>query len=453
MKFFKTVRFRLTAWYLLVTMLLLAAFGGTAYFLLSYNLHHSLDQRLVARATGIREALELAPGNTSVSLQPDEVLLIYFVNGSLAQDLGPEMNAATAQSLASQAFSGQSKFLTAATADGRPVRLYAVSVATNMGTSALVAGYLLTDIESALATFRAILFGTSLAAAVLAAGIGLFLASRALRPVAQMTATSREIGAGSLSSRLSQTSDDELGRLAATLNEMFQRLETGVQRERRFTSDASHELRTPLAIIQGEATLSLGRARSADEYRASLESIAWESNYMAELIGRLLFLAHSDAGREKPTVQPVDLRGLLAGALEDLAVLAQQKGVVVNTTLAESLPVSGDALQLRQLFLNLLDNAVRYTPEGGTVSIAGQAEGENVKVEISDTGPGIPTEALPHIFERFYRVNPSRERAEGGFGLGLAIARSIAEQHHGSIEVTSEPGHGSTFIVRLPLAL
>jgi len=242
-----------------------------------------------------------------------------------------------------------------------------------------------------------------------------------------------------------------LGRLAATLNEMIGRLDKAFQRQKQFTSDASHELRTPLAVIEAESTLALQKERPPSDYRQSLEIVSREARQMSYLINQLLTLARADAGKAQWNFTEVDLGKLITDLSIDVEVLCQEKGLSFQLGQAQDLVVKGDEARLRELFMNLLDNAIRYTPSPGTVSLSLRREGQMVVVAITDTGVGIPAEDIPFIFERFYRGDKSRSRAEGGSGLGLAICRHIAEAHGGKIEVESQVGAGSTFSVWLPL--
>jgi signal transduction histidine kinase len=254
-----------------------------------------------------------------------------------------------------------------------------------------------------------------------------------------------------LSQRISVNTRDELGRLAATLNAMIGRLERAFRRQKQFTSDASHELRAPLAVIEAESSLALQKERPPSDYRQSLETISQESRRMSSLIEQLLTLARADAGKEQWNFAEVNLGGLITNLSADVEVLCQEKALTCQLGQTEELVIKGDEARLRELFVNLLDNAIRYTPSPGTVSISLHREVQMAVVAITDTGVGVPPEDMPFIFERFYRVDKPRSRAEGGTGLGLAICRYIAEAHGGKIEVESRVGVGSTFSVWLPL--
>jgi signal transduction histidine kinase len=232
---------------------------------------------------------------------------------------------------------------------------------------------------------------------------------------------------------------------------MIGRLEEAFNRQRQFTADASHELRTPLAIMQAEATLALSKERTIEDYQKSLETISQESAYMSSVIGKLLFLARSDAGKEQLNFEDVDLKELITGLSTNIETLAIDKGIKFTVDAKENLIVNGDKVKLRQLFINILENAVRYTPTGGNISVLLEKKDSNAVTAISDTGIGIPPEHLPHIFERFYRVDKARSRADGGVGLGMAIAKYIADSHGGKIEVESQVGKGTTITVTIPL--
>ncbi|HMA53027.1 MAG TPA: ATP-binding protein, partial [Acidobacteriota bacterium] len=341
----------------------------------------------------------------------------------------------------------------AETAEGPYVRLYAAPLNVNSGTRvAIVVGRVPNEILSMLAIFRMVILNSAILLLFLAGVGGWFMAGRALKPVERIADIARGIGEGDLSRRIDVGTDDELGRLAATLNGMIGRLEEAFLKERRFVADASHELRTPLAVIQAETSLVLEKPRSQDEYRRSLEMVAQEVGYMSEIVGKLLVLARSDAGFEPLNFQDVNVADLLGELSQDVEALAQEKGLQLSLGPMDGVTVRGDRVRLRQLFLNILDNALRYTPAGGTITGSVVRREDQAVASIGDTGIGIAEEHLPFIFDRFYRADKVRTDGEGGTGLGLSIATSIAKMHGGTIEVESEAGAGTTFRIRLPLA-
>jgi len=285
--------------------------------------------------------------------------------------------------------------------------------------------------------------------------VGRWIAERALEPVDRMITEVREITDGrSLHRRLPvPPAQDELARLAATLNQMMTRLERSFAALRRFTADASHELKTPLTVVRAGVERAITRPDTAPETLAALEETLQEVNRMTELLDSLLTLARADEGRAELHREPVDLRQILEEAGETGELLAEHAGVGIDIRLpAEPVVVSVDRSRVRQLALNLIENAVKYTPRGGQVSVElGSSNGRAV-FTVADTGIGIAPGDLPHVFDRFWRADSARTRTSerAGTGLGLAICKWIAEAHGGTIEVQSRPGRGTTFTVGLP---
>jgi heavy metal sensor kinase len=288
-----------------------------------------------------------------------------------------------------------------------------------------------------------------LPALLAAAAGGLFLTGRALRPVRQVTQAAARIGAEDLHARLKVTGRDELAALAATFNAMIARLEAAFEQQRRFTADASHELRTPLSRIKVSTSMALAEEPSLAEYRTALEVADQAADAMARLIDELLTLARADAGELRPRSERLDLRDVLRDAA---AAVPPPPAVALLLDLPpDALPVTGDADHLRRVFVNLLENARRHTT-AGQITLAARADGDAILATVTDTGEGIAPEHLPHLFERFYRVDTARARRHGGSGLGLAICRGLLAAHHGTITLTSAPGEGTTVQVRLPRA-
>jgi heavy metal sensor kinase len=316
--------------------------------------------------------------------------------------------------------------------------------------AALAVGRSTEDIKNALAGLaRTLIIVVPLGLLVAGAG-GVLLAGRALKPVEEIARTARAIEETDLSGRVPVKTRDELGRLGGIINAMIARLEQAFKRQKEFTADASHELRTPLSVIQAESTLALQRTRSPQEYQAALESIAAEAEHMTKIIDQLLVLARFDSGAQHAAFQDVSLDGVVREVAEDMDLLSREKGLELEVKLDGPLHVRGDPGLLRRLFINLIDNAVRYTPPGGKVLVSSEAQDHQAVVSVADTGIGISPEHLPRIFERFYRVDKARSRSEGGSGLGLAICKQVVELHGGRIEVKSAEGQGSTFTVLLP---
>ena len=461
MSFIHSIKFRFTIWYLLVLAVLLIALSAGVYFYLSRSLYRSLDDSLILRSSQLTNIPAIMESIRQGEFQEElgEIVVLYFYSGDQLTEVSPRgVSIPLSSQLVSQVIAGTSLFATIQTTEGEGLRLLAVPMIisilgppSGIQPAALVIAHSTKQIDQALAgLLRTLIIAVPLALA-LAAGGGIFLARRALKPVDKISETAQEIGESDLSRRINVNTKDELGRLAATLNEMIGRLEKAFQRQKEFTSDASHELRTPLAVIEAESSLALQKERPSSDYRQSLETISQESRQMSSLIDQLLSLARADAGKEQWNFTEVNLARLITDLGNDVEVLCQEKGLTFRLGETEDLTVNGDEARLRELFMNLLDNAIRYTPAPGTVSVSLRREGQMAVVAITDTGVGIPDEDIPFIFDRFYRVDKSRSRAEGGTGLGLAICRHIAEAHGGRIEVESQVGAGSTLSVWLPL--
>jgi len=266
-----------------------------------------------------------------------------------------------------------------------------------------------------------------------------------------MAEQAREITGSNLNRRLEiGHAAEELAVLAASFNELLARLDESFEAMRRFVADASHELRTPIAVIRGEADVALSHDRGAAEYQDSLAIVLDESRRLSRLVDDLLNLARADAGRVKLEVQEFYFNELLTECCRSMQNLAGASDITLDCRSPGDVQFRGDEGLLRRLVINLLDNAIRYTQSGGKVSTTLEADPARVLIRISDTGVGIPPEAAPHVFDRFYRADKSRSRQDGGFGLGLAIVKWIAESHNGSVELTRNPGPGTTFTVTLP---
>lgn len=289
--------------------------------------------------------------------------------------------------------------------------------------------------------------------AVLLVGLcgGGWLAGRAIRPIRQVQETAARITAANLSERINiDSTDTELRDLAAILNSMLGRLESSFEQQVRFTADASHELRTPLTVLLSHAELALARPRSHLEYQDALSTVQRAGQRMKSLVDDLLTLARANAGRLELRRDEVDLAKLAEEAIQMFQPLAAQRSVSLVTTGAGSV-CRGDASRLSQVVANLLVNAIQYNHPGGRVELNAEQVGNRAILTVSDTGPGIPENELPHLFDPFYRVDLARSRESGGSGLGLAICKRIIEAHGGEISVRSQPQRGSTFEVRLPV--
>ena len=280
---------------------------------------------------------------------------------------------------------------------------------------------------------------------------GWVLARRSLSPIGYIASKTQTITSQNLSERLTpRGTDDEMDDLIRTINEMIARLENSFKRMAEFTADASHEMKTPICAMRGEAEVLLSKGRTAEEYQEGLGHFIEQFDHLNQMINDLILLSKFDSSQVELKMFPLRLDLLVKDIGNLFQVLAEQKKITLEIDAAQEVTVSGDKIRLQQLFTNLIDNAIKYTPEG-TIRIILERNREAVLVKVSDTGIGISQAEQKNIFKRFYRVDKSRSRETGGVGLGLSIAEWIAHAHHGKIEVASELNQGSTFTVYLPL--
>jgi heavy metal sensor kinase len=472
----RSIRARFTAWYLLVLAVLLVLLGVGSYFSVRAVLHRDIDRGLLRRfdqLAGIPDLRQILSEGRFEAAFGELVACYTAEDGAYSVAATQSVDPLVERSCIDAAFAGEHVFATAVTPEGQQVRLYlallppggsplqeipGVSFAvplrqtpsSTVPAAVLVIGRPMDIVTSALSTLGIVLLiAVPLTLLVSAAG-GLFLVGRAFQPVDRMIGTAQSIEESDLSLRVAAGSDDELGRLAHTLNAMLDRLQAAFTRQREFTDDASHELRSPLSVIEAEATLALRRERSAAEYRDALAVIAEEAAGMNRLIDQLLTLARADAGEDALRREPVPLAAMAQETVSAMQPIAEENDIRLEARAVGDGRVLGDSVQLRRVLTNLVENALRHTPAGGRIDVTVTAGDDAVTLTVSDTGPGIPADALPHIFERFYRVDAARARAAGGTGLGLAICRAIVAAHGGTISAVSPPGHGATFTVSLP---
>jgi signal transduction histidine kinase len=313
-------------------------------------------------------------------------------------------------------------------------------------------GYYPEEIEWTLRGVQNSLLLLSPAALLLACLAGWTMTKKRLRPIGRIAEAVQRIGAGDLSQHVEASpSRDEIGRLVEGFNEMTSRLNTTFAGLRRFSEDTSHELRTPLSIMKGEAEMMLKRVREPEEYQRALRSIVEEIDFITKVMEGLWILSMGESGGIVPELQPIDLAGLLRRVDEEAKLLAQGKGINITLGKTEEVTVTGDERWVRQLLLNLIDNAIKYTPPGGRITLSLEKTQGSARLLIEDTGIGIPEGSLPRIFDRFYQVDKVKARAVGGCGLGLSICKWIVEAHGGAIEVSSRLECGTKISVQLPL--
>jgi heavy metal sensor kinase len=453
-----SIRARLDTWYSSILAVSLCTFGAAAYLAMSHSIRITMDSALAQHLEGVRAILAedapqgLAALKDELQEYADGVGTLGGVRVADAQGKiifsSPGMEAPKIFGHRRRSLFGYSRI------NGQKLRVLREPVDSGGIRYDVLVGSSTEDVDRALDLFGLTLILAAPFFLLLAAVVGDWMSRRALAPVGEITQAARNIGARDLSARLAVPhTGDELERLADTLNDMLDRLEGAFLRITRFTADASHELRTPVSVIRTGAELALRKQRPEQEYRESLAQILHESEKVSQMIDQLLVLARADSG---PAVLPLtrtNLREPLIDACAEASPLAEAKQQIFSENVPlESLWVRGDPSSLERLFLILLDNAVKYTPNGGKIDVHLNADGGFAVAEIRDTGVGIAPEHIPHVFDRFYRVDPSRARESGGTGLGLAIGHWIAEAHHGEIRVASQSSKGSSFQVRIPLA-
>ncbi|HKQ65148.1 MAG TPA: heavy metal sensor histidine kinase [Methylomirabilota bacterium] len=458
-----SIRARLTLWYTGVVAAILILVGVAAYSLLRWHLYNDLDASLFTVADVLREA---PPVDPTAPLPPDLEPLVRGFLGSefsdaLMQLLDPEGRLRSralrpalplSPEARENALHGAPTLETVALGTGEQARLLTMPVVRGGRIVDLVQVAMpLRRTRQALVRYVETLLVLLPLGAVLSAIGGWFLARRALRPVDRMSHSALEISAQDLSRRLElRGTNDEIDRLADTLNAMLARLEAAFAEMQRFTADAAHELRTPLTALRGGIEVALRAERSREDYRGVLTSSLEEVEQLVRLTEDLLLLSRSTMGLSASR-QPVDLEPLCLEALELGVRLAKGKGVSVSMGATVPAVVQGDAGALRRAVLNLVDNAVKYTPAGGSVVVSLERSGERVSIAVEDTGIGIDPADAERVFEPFVRLDAGRSRDTGGTGLGLAIARSIVLAHRGTLEVKTRTG-GSRFTIDLPAA-
>lgn len=464
-----SIRTRLTAWYAGLLAVILVLFGLALYILFARSLWAHAEESLRARADQLASFVEASDtgreDGTFFDLSDPSVVQRFSAGGILVQisdatgrlvNRSPAL-AASGSSLpleARRALDGPASFEQVAMAGVGPVLVY-TSPITRRGAPIGVVQVAtpLAPVTEPLLRLRWLLLAGGAGALVIAAVVGHLLASMALSPIDRITQTARAIAGGARGKRINlKGPDDEVRRLAQAFDEMLDRIDDTLERERRFTADAAHELRTPLTILKGELEVALRRERPAAAYRHVLVSMAQEVDRLVRLSEDLLTLARADAGAIPLQSVPVPLDELARWVEQRFCAMAERKGVVLQIQPATPGAVLGDPDRLRQLLTNLVDNAVTYTPSGGSVRVGWGCDAGEAHVTVVDTGCGIATEDLPHLFERFYRADRARVRTTGGSGLGLAIVEWIVTAHGGRIQVNGGPGRGTAVTVWLPLA-
>jgi len=451
------LRIRITAWYFAVLTTGFCVFGVVAYYAMRGSILETVDESLRDQVQGVRELIEResGSGNLARDLARGEEIL---AGSDLLQVSDPAGNwiyrSKTMARFGPATAPVPRPSITTVQPGGVPLRVRTTPVTVGGKTYVVQFAYPLDDFNEALSRFRRVLLLCSPLLVLLASAAGYWLSRRALGPVDQITRQARSISAQNLSSRLAVPhTGDELERLSETLNGMLERLEQAFRRITQFTADASHELRTPVALLRTRAEIILRRSRSEDEYRETLRQILEDLQRTSVLIEDLMLLARADSGAQALGRSRNNMTESIQEACLEGRELAETKQISLQAVLPQApVWIDGDPSSLLRLFLILLDNAVKYTPPQGSITVALHLNNGSAVAEVRDSGIGITAQDLPHIFERFFRADPARSRQTGGAGLGLAIGKWIAEAHGGTVIAQSEPGKGSVFQVRIPLA-
>lgn len=444
-----SIQKRLALWFTLTIVVLLAVFSLLIYAALTPTITNLARQRVIRDGAAVAEQVHLTDGALSVNqvlISPDTLYTIYTADGSPAfanhrqrwfndqpidEDAIVQIEAGGQEwILQDSAVAGPDGSTLAYVRAGIPLGAY-------------------TDTSTALITILLIAVPLLAAAALI---LGRRIVRRSLQPIAEMTQTAEEIGAGDFSRRLTpHGTNDEVGRLETTFNHMLDSLETSMEREKQFTSDASHELRTPLAVIIGASQTSLeNNEASAADLAAAMRIIYKKSTDMQAMLSQMLLLARGDSQEKFMELTRLNVSEIVQDIAEEFDDAAAKKRIDIQTDIAPEVEITGDLMLVTRAVMNLVDNGIKYGSEGGWLRIGLKAQGGQAVLTVSDNGEGIRPENLSHIFERFYRADNSR--SSSGFGLGLSLVERIAELHHGSVSVESVFGRGSIFILRLPAA-
>ena len=466
-RFWGTLAFRLTAWYVLAGLALVVFTTGSLYFLLVAELQKSTDLFLADKMNVLRTMLRERPEDTdalreeieleSAARRYQQFYIRLLDERNVPLLTTPEMEGQldlkqlTAQTQRSPEHATSMK--------GQNGRLFFV-----MSAAAAVGGSSHTDTvqiaidvsqeEALLARYRQRFWLILLGTLAIFPVVGYQIAHRGIRPVREMATTARHISSTNLHERIQPEGyPSELASLAATFNTMLDGLEESFERISRFSADIAHDLRTPVNNIRGEAEVALARARTVDEYREVLGSCLEEAVRLSDLIGDLLFLARAESPLAHLHRETIDVGELLAGIREYYEGPAADRGVFLSTAVPhEPIIAQLDRTLLQRAVGNLVSNALAHTPRGKSVVLGASVEPAAVRIEVSDAGAGIPAEALPRVFDRFFRVDESRSQASGGTGLGLAIVQSIMLLHGGNVEIASQVGQGTQVTLRVPMS-
>jgi heavy metal sensor kinase len=461
-----TVRARLTAWYVAVLAVTLILFELGVYAVLSQTLHNTVDEALTASIETTTTSLsnDIAEGQSPTEAARATVnelstrqiaVAVFDVNGRLMASRDEDDDVRPQLPHDGAIPDAEPRVYEADQDDDRVrVGILRIRVRPDVDPFIVHVSAPLESVEEDLEDMRTMLLSSIPLVLLVAGGAGWFMARKSLRPVVLMADRAREIGATNLDQRLPiANARDELGRLASTFNELLSRISTAFTQQRQFMADASHELKTPLATIRAATDVTLQQpARNEEEYRDALRMIGDQAQRLSSIVEDMFTLARADAGHLPLRHTPFYLDELVVDVAAAATIRGSASNVRVRVSGATELACIGDEELIRRMVTNLVDNALRYSPAGESVEVALEQERDRARIRVTDRGEGIPVDAQPHIFERFYRADKARSRAlaGGGAGLGLAIARWVAEAHGGTLTLFSSTATGTTFVAELP---
>jgi heavy metal sensor kinase len=466
-----SIRFRLIAWYAGLLVLVFIFLGSLMYAGLKSYLEHSLSVAQVKRAEQIAETLLAKVGKTGEAHVVSEIDS-WFAPETNDRFIRITRNDAGAGSVVYVSKSpndlsfdasrvppqlepgGEISWREERLADNKQLLIATVPCKSDDGQHFLVeVGASIEPIQAVLRRLIVLLVLALAAMVLVATGGGYFLIRKALAPVDKIASSAEQITLHNLRERLPiAETGDELQRLSISLNHMIARLEDAFQHNRRFIADASHELRTPLTIMRGELESIVEESHATPDVQRTAASVLEEVERLARIVEGLFAVSRLDAGEAQKECVQFDLADLAASTAEQMCLLAEDKGISVSCDTVGEVIVAGDRARMKQVVVNLLDNAIKYTSSGGKIRLSVLARNSKATLEVEDTGIGIPTDSQPHIFERFFRVDKARSRVVGGAGLGLSIVKSICAAHGGQVDFQSTENVGSRFKVELPLA-
>jgi heavy metal sensor kinase len=463
----QSIRFRLTVWYAGLLAGLLILFGGSIYFTLERFLKKNLSDTLAEEAQTIGESWLRDVNQTGPAYVTGEIeehfapsitgRFVRITRGTDGSEVyrsgAPESGAFDPRQVARRRFEVSPSLREEHLPDHKELLIYGLPFADRMGNQYLIeTGAAYDQVERVL---RALLISLGIAFPLIvgaAIGGGYLLMRNALRPMDKIATTAERITSRNLNERVPIIpTGDEVQRLAVSLNRMMDRIENAFHHISRFSADAAHEIRTPLAIIRGELENTLQISRLTPELHETIGSALEEAERLSRIVEQLLEMSRLEAGEVLVDRTRFDFTEMTKNTVDQMRLLAEEKNLQLQFEGEKAVDIEGDPIRLKQIVVNLVDNAIKYTPYGGSVTVSTFPQDRKVILEVSDTGIGIPNDATSHIFDRFFRVDKARSRQLGGTGLGLAIVKSICTAYKGAVSVKSAEGKGAVFRVELPL--